>query len=171
MKTPWGWASNRKHGTRSGGVLGGSGGGPALGRLKALERVRGFWAPKNLGAGRVQGGVGGGQGRHQNSGAFFAFFVGLERVTPRADTIFGRGSLQFGFRVFLSDGAPIPVAGWPSESWPWARPCTWRHSQALGAVFAAPPIVHPVKVCLGPGTLVKGGYGLSRPGGNLGFRI
>ena len=23
----------------------------------------------------------------------------------------------------------IPVAGWPSESWPWARPCTWRHSQ------------------------------------------
>ena len=24
---------------------------------------------------------------------------------------------------------------------------------------------------LGPGTLVKGGYGLSRPGGNLGFRV
>ena len=23
----------------------------------------------------------------------------------------------------------------------------------------------------GPGTLVKGGYGLSRPGGNLGFRF
>ena len=50
----------------------------------------------------------------------------------------------------------IPVAGWPSESWPWARPCTWRHSQALvGAVFdhspMAPPIVHPVKVCLAAG--------------------
>ena len=32
---------------------------------------------------------------------------------------------------------------------------------------------HPVSRCpgmvLGPGTLVKGGYGLSRPGGNLGF--
>ena len=41
----------------------------------------------------------------------------------------------------------------------------------------APPIVHPVKVSitagyvLGPGTLEKGGYGLSRPGGNLGFRL
>ena len=43
----------------------------------------------------------------------------------------------------------------------------------------APPIVHPVKVSitagylLGPGTLDKGGDGLSRPGGNLGlgFRI
>ena len=41
----------------------------------------------------------------------------------------------------------------------------------------APPIVHPVKVSitaeylLGPGTLVKGGYGLSRPGGYLGFRV
>ena len=48
-----------------------------------------------------------------------------------------------------------PVAGWPSESWPWARPCTWRHSQGLGAVFdhspTAPPIVHPVKVCLAAG--------------------
>ena len=62
--------------------------------------------------------------------------------------------------------------------WLW-EPCTWRHSQVLGAVFdhspMAPPIVHPVKVCLaagvvlGPGTLVKGGYGLSRPGGNLGL--
>ena len=73
----------------------------------------------------------------------------------------------------------MPVAGWPSESWPWARVCTWRHSQALGAVFdhVAPPIVLPVKVCLaagivlGPGTLEKGGYGLSRPGGNLGFGV
>ena len=48
-----------------------------------------------------------------------------------------------------------------------------RHSQALGAVFdhspIAPPIVHPVKVCLA--AVVKGGYGLSRPGGNLGFRV
>ena len=41
----------------------------------------------------------------------------------------------------------------------------------------APPIVHPVKVSitagylLGPGTREKGGYGLSRPGGNLGFRV
>ena len=41
----------------------------------------------------------------------------------------------------------------------------------------APPIVHPVKVSitaghlLHPGTLEKGGYGLSRPGGNLGFRV
>ena len=44
----------------------------------------------------------------------------------------------------------------------------------------APPIVHPVRcvslpgIVLGPGTLVKGGYGLSRPGGNLGllgFRV
>ena len=41
----------------------------------------------------------------------------------------------------------------------------------------APPIVRPVKVSvtagylLGPGTLVKGGYGRSRPGGNLGFRV
>ena len=47
------------------------------------------------------------------------------------------------------------MAGWPSESWPWARPCTWRHSQAPGAVFdhppMAPPIVHPVKVCLAAG--------------------
>ena len=62
-----------------------------------------------------------------------------------------------------------PMAGWPSESWPWAKPCTWRHSQALGAVFD-----HPVSlpgIVLGPGTLVKGGYGLSRPGGNLGFRV
>ena len=68
------------------------------------------------------------------------------------------------------------------ESWPWARPCTWRHSQALvGALFdhspMAPPIVHPEKcvslpgIVLGPGTLVKGGYGLSRPGGNLGLRV
>ena len=49
----------------------------------------------------------------------------------------------------------MPVAGWPSESWPWARPCTWRHSQARGAVFdqspMAPPIVHPVKVYLAAG--------------------
>ena len=42
------------------------------------------------------------------------------------------------------------LGGPPSESWPWARPCTWRHSQAI---------------VLGPGTLVKGGYGL----GNLGL--
>ena len=41
----------------------------------------------------------------------------------------------------------------------------------------APPIVHAVKVSvtagylLGPGTLEKGGYGPSRPGGNLGFWV
>ena len=31
--------------------------------------------------------------------------------------------------------------------------------------------VRHCRVLLGPGTLVKGGYGLSRPGGNLGFRV
>ena len=48
------------------------------------------------------------------------------------------------------------MAGGPSESWPWARPCTWRHSQGVvGALFdhspITPPIVHPVKVCLAAG--------------------
>ena len=56
-----------------------------------------------------------------------------------------------------------------------------KQGSALGAVFdhspMSPPFVHPVQVYLaagynsGPGTLEKGGYGLSRPGGNLGFRV
>ena len=56
-----------------------------------------------------------------------------------------------------------------------------KQGSAQGAEFdhspMAPPIVYPVKVfitagyLLGPGTLEKGGYGLSRPGGNLGFRV
>ena len=52
-----------------------------------------------------------------------------------------------------------------------------------GSFLGGPPgrprskLHHPTKVSvtagylLGPGTLEKGGYGLSRPGGNLGFRV
>ena len=47
--------------------------------------------------------------------------------------------------------------------------------RALGALYSTN--LHPVKVSitagylLGSGTLEKGGHGLSRPGGNLGFRV
>ena len=54
------------------------------------------------------------------------------------------------------------------------RQLVMREASLRGSLFdhspMAPPIVHPVKVSvtagylLGPGTLEKGGYGLSRPG-------
>ena len=103
-------------------------------------------------------------------GCFFAFF-GSEGHPPPGQTpefsIFGqgpggsgwvsRGGVVLGIWVgglgcsYQMEYRSIPVAGWPSESWPWARPCTWRHSQALGAVFDHSPMAHPVKVCLTAG--------------------
>ena len=39
------------------------------------------------------------------------------------------------------------ACGWvPSESWPWARPCTWRHSQALGLYSTTLQWHHPSSI-------------------------
>ena len=91
------------------------------------------------------------QGRHQNS-AFSGRGAGGSGGVPGAPrsgicTSFLGCSYQMEYRS-------IPVAGWPSESWPWARPCTWRHSQALGAVFDHSPMAPPMSIqfrCLAAG--------------------
>ena len=109
---------------------------------EALLMGRRALAGGSTGGPRAPGKGGGGPGGPRS--AFLAFF--------------GSGShagLGFGTPYQMEYGS-IPVTGWPSESWPWARPCTWRHSQALARGFIRPvsnntPILHPVKVCLAAG--------------------
>ena len=84
---------------------------------------------------------GGGKGQEPNR----VLFLAMEGHPPRADTRIQQGLRKVPKEVHRRHvGVARVTCGWP-----WARPCTWRHSQALGAVFdhspMAPPIVLPVK--------------------------
>ena len=81
--------------------------------------------------------------------------------------------------VFLSDGVSEYTCGWVAqrklamgedlhlEAQPSLRGCIRPLSNGTTHCLSS----KGVSPCRGPGTLVKGGYGLSRPGGNLGFRV
>ena len=106
--------------------------------LRGVERSSaglwglGLWAR----SGAVWGGGAGGSRRGVTGQRFFCrpdtriqhFRAGVQGAPGRS--LAGRRSrdLHLEFRVFLSDGVSEYTCGW-------ARPCTWRHSQALGALF------------------------------------
>ena len=150
------------------GGWGGPGRRGARGGRGARVGGRGVWVPK------------GGSGKQK-------VFLALEKVPPPDFRIFGRtsrglGSVPRGLpgrrRSRALRGGGFGLLCEYSCGWVAQRQLAMGEARSRGSLFdhspMAPPIVHPVKsmaagYLLGPGTLVKGGYGLSRPGGNLGY--
>ena len=123
-------------------VLSGRSGGGIRGGLGGRGELGG--GQGRLGGG---GGGGGGPGRLGQVGVLISRFFGSGRLPPPPPQARHQNSAFSGRGPGGSGGEK---AGHER-----GLACTWRHSQARGAVFdqspMAPPIVHPVKVCLAAG--------------------